>query len=385
MLQKISLNIEGLHKVVYLKNLPFESEGFLVIKTLKNNICTGGLRITPSVDLDEVIELAKSMDLKFSSYDLEVGGAKSGLKIPKKCTDEMRLEILKVFARGIREEIESCYLTGTDLGSTNKDIKVIYDELSLNQMVLSKKILKKTKMKSILFYIPDIILEKIPVGYSKYGGLFTAKGMMLALKILMDLKKTKNEFQSVVVHGVGEVGNNFIKLLKNTDIYIKAICDINQGIVFEIPISSKYLKFAITNAGIIETSLIPKQYKFKKIRPEEVLFEKADILVLASRSKLITKNNFKDLNCNVIVEGANNAIEPDAYILLEEANVEVLPDFYINSAIACSFGLMVMNKVSPYIEYIFFKKTLSFMENKMKDVFRTAINDKRSIRSILLS
>lgn len=385
MFQRKSLKISGLHSVVVITNLPYESEGFLVIKSLKNNICTGGLRITNEVNLDEVIELAICMDLKFQSYDLEVGGAKSGLRIPLNCTSRMREEILKEFAISLRPELEECYLTGTDLGSTQADVELIYRELNLNQMVLSKKLLKKTMMKSMMFYLPDFILRLIPVGYSKYGGLFTAKGMLLALENYTKINSTSEGERQVVVHGVGEVGRNFLNILTNDKKYkIKAVCDKRIGVVFSSMVSSMKIVNSIGVDGYIDTSKLSKDIDFKIVKAEEILEISSDVLVLVSSSNIINEIEAHHIETRIIVEGANNAIGKKAQEILDSRGIVVLPDFYINSAIACSFGLMVMNKVSPYIEYYFLLKTLRYMDKKMKTIFSMAHEQKKSVRSLLL-
>lgn len=390
MFQKKYLNKEGFHVIIEVRELPFECTGFLVIKSLKNNICTGGLRITDSVTLDEVCELAKCMDLKFSSYDLKVGGAKSGIRIPKNFNETQRTEILFAFAKSIENELLNYYFTGTDLGSTNSDIAKIYKSIGVNQMVLSKRLLSKTSMKSILFYIPDFILRLAPVGYSKYGGLLTAKGIVLALDTFVEIVEESesdnivSREKTVAIHGVGEVGRNILEVLNDENYKVKAICDIEKSLIFKKAINTIEAKKMISSDGKIKVNNEIKNSNIEISHPDEILNEKIDVLILASRADVINSKNYQNINCSYILEGANNGIDPGiAETLRVNKKIHTLPDFFINSAIACSFGLMVDNKVSPYRESKFIKQTLSYMKNKMTEVFKISVVKNKSIRTTL--
>ncbi len=370
-----NLNKEGLHRVVVVKELPYQCEGFLVIRSIKNGICTGGLRISPEVCLDEIICLAISMDLKFMAQGFELGGAKAGLNIPKSLNRNQRCEVLSSFAKAIEPYLVDSYLTGPDLGSTNEDVSVMYNAISMNQMVLSKKLLQKTPMKSLLFHVPDFILRCFPTGYSKYGEYLTGLGLIKSLETLnSDLHN-----REIIIHGAGSVTRGMLQSLKGSGVKVKAIADINHGVVFE------KTKTPSEVLSILENGYIQIDTKMNKVCPRSILFLKADVLILASHSQVIKEEDIDKIQVKVILEGANNTMSPRCDRLLFANDILVIPDFLANSAISCSFAMMVFNKVNPLFEKKLIDRTVNHMSETLRKLSVDALNSNVNLRDTLLS
>ena len=61
------------------KDSETEAEGWTVINSLRGGAAGGGTRMRKGLDMNEVLSLAKTMEVKFSVSGPAIGGAKSGI------------------------------------------------------------------------------------------------------------------------------------------------------------------------------------------------------------------------------------------------------------------------------------------------------------------
>ena len=65
--------------VFHWKDNETEAEGWTVINSLRGGAAGGGTRMRKGLDSNEVLSLAKTMEVKFSVSGPAIGGAKSGI------------------------------------------------------------------------------------------------------------------------------------------------------------------------------------------------------------------------------------------------------------------------------------------------------------------
>src|SRR6056300_1349507 len=70
-----------------------EAKGWVVINSLRNGAAGGGTRMRLGLEKEEVISLAKVMQIKFTVSGPPIGGAKSGINFDP--TDPRKKEVLK--------------------------------------------------------------------------------------------------------------------------------------------------------------------------------------------------------------------------------------------------------------------------------------------------
>ena len=70
-----------------------EAKGWVVINSLRGGAAAGGTRMRKGLTKDEVVSLAKVMEIKFSVSGPSIGGAKSGIDFDPQ--DPRRTEVLK--------------------------------------------------------------------------------------------------------------------------------------------------------------------------------------------------------------------------------------------------------------------------------------------------
>ena len=69
------------------------AKGWLVINSLRGGAAAGGTRIRKGVSKEEVLALAKTMEIKFTVAGPSIGGGKSGINFDPK--DPRKKEVLK--------------------------------------------------------------------------------------------------------------------------------------------------------------------------------------------------------------------------------------------------------------------------------------------------
>src|SRR5947209_10126399 len=92
----------GPEKVIEVHDSKTGMKGVLVIDNTWRGVSKGGIRMTPSVDVEEVFRLARTMTWKNAMADLPFGGAKSGIVAdPRTITSGEKKAIVQSFSRAL--------------------------------------------------------------------------------------------------------------------------------------------------------------------------------------------------------------------------------------------------------------------------------------------
>ncbi len=92
---------------------PTDARGWLVINSLRGGAAGGGTRMRDGVTREEVVYLAKAMELKFTFSGPHIGGGKSGIDFDP--GDPRRREVLERWFAAMRPWLSTCYGTGGDV------------------------------------------------------------------------------------------------------------------------------------------------------------------------------------------------------------------------------------------------------------------------------
>src|SRR3990172_5251616 len=102
--------------------------GFTVIDNTALGPGKGGIRMTPTVSIEEVAKLARAMTWKCSIADLPFGGGKSGIRADvKSLTPEKKMDIIRAFSRGIKPICPSMYVAAPDINTAEEEMKVFVE------------------------------------------------------------------------------------------------------------------------------------------------------------------------------------------------------------------------------------------------------------------
>jgi len=360
------------------------AEMYLVICTTEFGVAAGGLRIGQDVTFAMVSRLAETMTKKFAVFNLPVAGAKCGIRIPPGTTAESRNEIISSFASKIKTYLRSILLIGHDLGSGMADIRRIYDTIAIHRLVAIKRILANTAMKSLIQYTPDFIIRSFLPAYSDSGLDLTGRAMINSLAVLTSPLKKMEEL-SYAVQGAGGVGQSLLAAIDQSGGTVKAIADIHGGVSSAAGLPVARLLAAINDKGELDRDRLGRSIHFAEFPGDEWSGQDVDVLIPAAVSDAFARCDRGRVTADYIIEAANLAMDDGMDRYFHGKGITVLPDFLVNSAICCSFGLMVANKISPYNNRKIAKATLRYMAETLKEVHQAAKDGGVSLREAAYS
>ncbi len=294
-------------------------EGYRVHHSTVRGPGKGGIRYSPEVNLEEVKALAIWMTWKCSLLNLPLGGAKGGV-----CVDPRKL------SKGELERLTRRY-TSEIINFIGPDIDIPAPDVNTNAQVMAwiMDTYSMNKGRSI----PGVVTGKpIEIGGSIGREQATGMGLYIILKAMCEKLNLDLQSQSIVIQGFGNVGGTIAELLYGEGCKILAVSDISGGIYFSEGLEIKKL-LEWTQAGNYLKDYTDKRYKL--ITNDVLLTTECDCLVPAALENQITKNNANNINCKIVLEGANGPVTPAADKILSHKGIHVIPDILANGGGVC--------------------------------------------------
>jgi glutamate dehydrogenase (NAD(P)+) len=307
-------------------------EGYRVHHSTVRGPGKGGIRYSMEVTLDEVKALATWMTWKTSLLNLPLGGAKGGVRVDPRKLSFKELERL---TRRYTAEI---------INVIGPDIDVPAPDINTNAQIMAwiMDVYSMQKGRSI----PGVVTGKpVEIGGSVGREPATGMGMYFVLQALCEKMGLDLQFQTIVIQGFGNVGGTIAELLYNEGCKILAVSDISTGIFCEDGLEiDKLLEWAKAGNSLIDY----KNDKYKFITNHELLTTKCDVLIPSAIENQITKANVDQIDCKVIVEGANGPTTPEADAILYKKGIRVLPDILANSGGVCVSYFEYIQDINSY-------------------------------------
>ncbi|HHE36275.1 MAG TPA: Glu/Leu/Phe/Val dehydrogenase [Candidatus Woesearchaeota archaeon] len=291
--------------------------GFVVIDNTALGPGKGGIRMTPSVNKDEVFKLARAMTYKCSLAGLPFGGAKSGIIAnPKEMSRAEKDAVIKAFARALKPISPSLYVAAPDISTAEHEMRV-YAETN-------------GSMKSCTGKPADMGGIPHELGSTGFGVFHAA---LVAVKHLgLDVRKL-----SFAVEGFGNVGWFAAKHLSEAGARLIAVSD-SRGVMYN-PRGIDFEKLARVKK---EQGTVTGYDDGEVLEGKRIIEVDADILVTAAIPDLVTEDNKNLVKARIIVEGSNIPMTPGVEEYLHKKGVLVVPDFVANAG----------GVISSYVEYI---------------------------------
>lgn len=350
---------------------PTGAKGWIVINSLRNGAAGGGTRMRKGLTKDEVISLAKVMEIKFSVCGPDIGGAKSGIDFDP--SDPRRKEVLKRWYTAVMPILKSYYGTGGDLNVDEiKDVVPITEDLGLwhPQEGIVNGHLKPTEGEKIniigqlRYGVSKIIEDKsfVPESPVKYAiaDMITGYGVAESVKHFYQIFKGDTlENKRVIIQGWGNVASAAAFYLSKLGTKIVGIIDRNGGI--------------LRPEGLLlsEVEDLFKRKNGNSLHSPEMNFEETnntiwdipcDIFIPGAASKIVSMQQMERLISNglqVISCGANVPFIDDKIFFGETARlldkkITLIPDFIANCGMARVFAYLMQPDVEMTDESIFF-------------------------------
>ena len=294
-------------------------EGYRVHHSTLRGPAKGGLRYSPYVTLDEIKALAFLMTFKTSLLELPLGGSKGGICVDRK---QLSQDELRKLTRRYTSEILNMIgpdidILGPDMNTGEREMAWIMDTYSMN------------KGRSI----PGVVTGKpIEIGGTVGRTEAPGTGMYYILQSLCERQNINLTSCKVAIQGFGKVGRVVAQILSDIGCKIIAISDSEGGVH--------------SNEGLNINKLISwkqqgesfKNYKGNKVESitnEVLLSTKCDILIPAATENQIFSGNANNIDCNMILEGANSPTTSQADTILNEKGIIVIPDILANAGGVC--------------------------------------------------
>ncbi len=313
----------GPEKILQVYEYKTGLHGFVVLDNTALGPAKGGIRMTPTVTIDEVAKLARTMTWKCSLAGLPFGGGKSGILADSKNMDnDKKMAIMKAFGRALRPIAPKYYVAAPDMNTAEEE---------MNAFVEGNGSLKSATGKPANLCVKPGEKCGIPHEYGSTGfGVFHAT--MIALKYA----KIRNKDFTVAIEGFGNVGSFAAKYLSEAGAKIVAVSD-SKGTIYNKD-GLKFHDLADYKANTGSVINYPDGQQLSNA----ALFElNVDVLIPSAIPDVINEENVGNVKAKLIVEAANIPIKPEIEKQLHDRGILVVPDFVANAG----------GVISSYAEY----------------------------------
>ena len=289
----------GPQKVLYLYSPKADLKAFVVVDNTALGPSIGGVRVSQSVTVKEVMRLARTMTLKNSISGIPHGGGKAGIIADPR--DRNKEHYFRIFARQIRELHE--YIPGPDMGSDEECMAWVHDETG--------------RAVGLPQEIGGLPLDKIGA---------TGFGLAECAEVACPFAGITLKGAKVAIQGFGSVGKATAMFLSEKGAVVVAASDTKGTIYNASGIDIKEL-IEVKNA----TGSVINYKNGTKKKTEDIFSSDCEILIPAATPDVINKENVNLIKAGLILQGANIPATMDAEEILHHKGILSIPDFIANA------------------------------------------------------
>lgn len=312
----------GPEKIVVVSDRKTGMRGVLVLDNTARGTGKGGTRMSPSLTVQEVARLARTMTWKWAAVDLFHGGAKAGILGDPK--DPNKEAILRAFARSLSNEVPSEYVFGLDMGLAEEDAAIFLDELGDRGA--------STGLPRALGGLP----------YDQLG--VTGYGVAEAAEAAAENRNIALKGSRVSIQGFGAVGQAAAVRLVELGATVVAVSTA-AGAVHD-PDGLDIDKLVNLRAESGDACV----HHYGSVLPADAaLTVDADILIPAAREDTVNDVIAASTNVKLVVEGANLPTSPSSRRILHERGIAVVPDFIANAGGIVAAAHSMAARYSPFV------------------------------------
>jgi glutamate dehydrogenase/leucine dehydrogenase len=362
-----------------------EAEGWTVINSLRGGAAGGGTRMREGLNENEVLSLAKTMEVKFTVSGPAIGGAKSGINFDP--SDPRKKGVLERWYKAVSPLLKSYYGTGGDL-----NVDEIHEVIPITEQsgvwhpqegvfnghftpTEADKINRIGQLRQGVIkvlendtYSPDVS-RKYTV-----ADMITGYGVAEAVRHYYTIYGGDVKGKRAVVQGFGNVGAAAAYYLAQMGAKIVGIIDRVGGIVNKDGFSFEEIKQLFLQKDgntLVSDNMIP----FKDIN-EQIWNLECEIFAPCAASRLITKEQISSMidtgleviSCGANVPFADKEIFFGSIMEFTDERVSLIPDFISNCGMARVFAYFMERKVQMTDEAIF-NDTSMTIKNAIQNTF----------------
>lgn len=364
------------------------AEGWTVINSLRGGAAGGGTRMREGLDMNEVLSLAKTMEVKFTVSGPAIGGAKSGINFDP--NDPRKRGVLERWYKAVTPLLKYYYGTGGDL-----NVDEIHDVIPLtedcgvwhpqegvfNGHFKPTEAEKINRIGQLRHGVIKVVEDKrfTPEVNRKYtvADMLTGYGVAEAVKHYYDIFGGDIKGKRAIVQGFGNVGSAASYYLMQLGVKVVGVIDRAGGVIDENGFSPEEVKKMFLNKRgnkLVAEKLIP----FDEIN-QRIWSVPAEIFIPAAASRLVTKDQVTKMieaGLEVISPGANVPFADKEIFfgpIMESTDkkISLLPDFISNCGIARVFAYLMESRVQlPMRDEAIFNDTSNTIKRALEKVHK---------------
>ena len=339
-----------------------EAEGWAVINSLRGGAAGGGTRMRKGLDMNEVLSLAKTMEVKFTVAGPAIGGAKSGINFDP--ADPRKEGVLKRWFQAVYPLLKSYYGTGGDLNvdeiheviPMTEDCGIWHPQEGVFNGHFKPS--EADKINRIGQLRQGVVKEVVDTKYSpsvdrkiKVADLITGFGVAEAARHFYDIYGGSIKDKKVIVQGFGNVGAAAAYYFAEMGAKIIGIIDRDGGIINENGYTFEEVKTLFLNKNgntLVADQMIPFQEMNEKIWSIG-----AQVFAPCAASRLIQKeqvdamidSGLEVITCGANVPFADKEIFFGPIMEYVDSKISLIPDFISNCGMARVFAYFMENRV----------------------------------------
>ncbi len=364
-----------------------EAKGWVVINSLRGGAAGGGTRMRVGLDKDEVVSLAKTMEIKFTVSGPAIGGAKSGIDFDPK--DPRKKGVLERWYKAVSPLLKNYYGTGGDM-----NVDEIHEVIPITESfgiwhpqegivnghfdpTDAEKIRKIGQLRNGV----SKVLEDpnyCPDGPTKYrvADMVTGFGVSESVKHFYSIFKEESLVgKRVIVQGWGNVASAAAMELAHAGAKIVGIIDKNGGLINEEGFDLEGVKNLFINHKIGNTLEVDGMLSFDEVNAK-IWDVKADVFIPAAASRLVSADQLQRLvkaGLKTIASGANvpfadKEIFYGPIMSRADEQLSLIPDFIANCGMARVFAFLMSYEDRDLTDEAIFSDTSRTIYNALKKV-----------------
>ena len=376
------------------KDTETNAKGWIVINSLRGGAAAGGTRMRVGVTKNEVLSLAKTMEVKFAVAGPDIGGGKSGIDFDPK--DPRKKDVLKRWYKAAKPILKSYYGTGGDMNVDEVEEVIPFCKnegilFPLEGIINGHFKLEGKEKDKIIDQLSSGVPLKVtsskltPKGSKIYtvGDLITGYGVSESVVHYYNIYGGAIKDKRVIIQGWGNVAATAAYYLAQEGAIIVGIIDKNGGLINKDGFSFNKVCELLENrsANFLEDENIKS---FEEIN-DSIWEIGAEIFIPAAASRLITSNNMKDMikgNLEVISCGANVPFADKEIFfgpIAKEADkqVSIIPDFISNCGMARTFSYLMEQNIEM-TDFAIFESVSKKIYDALQESYK-ANNSKKQI------
>ena len=367
--------------VFHWKDPETDAEGWTVINSLRGGAAGGGTRMRKGLDMNEVLSLAKTMEVKFSVSGPAIGGAKSGINFDP--ADPRKEGVLQRWYKAVSPLLKSYYGTGGDLNVDEiHEVIPMTEECGVwhpqegvfNGHFRPTEADKINRIGQLRQGVVKVIENTTfsPDINRKYtvADMITGYGVAQAVRHYYDIYGGNVAGKKAIVQGFGNVGSAAAFYLAEMGAKVVGIIDRDGGVINENGFTFEEIRSLFLKKDgnkLVADNMIP----FEEINAK-IWSIGAEVFAPCAASRLVTKEQVDNMiasgleviSCGANVPFADKEIFFGPIMEDVDSKVSLIPDFISNCGMARVFAYFMEKKVQMTDEAIF---------NDTSDIIKKAI------------